>query len=333
MVWQTVRSFTACLSKAFREAYKGLRKALIGSEGGEEPWRYCVTDTSNAIGFAIGAMFVREVFHGEAKPQAEEMINEVRTAFQRNLRNLKWMDPETRKLADQKANAISDMIGFPDYILSSSLLDDKYKDLDIDPGKYFENNKRINMFNLRQNLEKLDQPVNKTRWGMTPPTVNAYYTPTKNQIVFPAGILQLPFFDIKNPKSLNFGGMGVVMGHELTHAFDDQGRQYDKYGNLHQWWNDKTIEKFKERTNCLARQYGKYEINGKRLNGKQTLGIYNNDLSLFVSLFLLSINFTVCFYFNQGPFSKCINSFQKIKFLTINIFNKNRKLVFNSTVI
>lgn len=222
LVWQTVRGFTSCLSKPFRDAYKGLRKALIGSDGGEEPWRYCVSDTNNAIGFAIGAIFVREVFNGDAKPQAEDMINRVRIAFKENLKNLDWMDAETRRLATEKADAISDMIGFPDYILNSQLLDERYRDLNIAKNAYFENNVRLNVFNLRKNLEKLDQPVNKTRWGMTPPTVNAYYTPTKNQIVFPAGILQLPFYDIENPKSLNFGGMGVVMGHELTHAFDDQ---------------------------------------------------------------------------------------------------------------
>lgn len=214
-MWQTVRSFTACLSKPFRDAYKGLRKALIGSDGGEEPWRYCVSDTNNAIGFAIGAMFVREVFNGHAKPQAEQMINSVRIAFKENLKNLEWMDPETRVLANEKADAISDMIGFPDYILNPQLLDERYKTLDIDPNNYFDNNVKLNVFNLKKNLEKLDQPVNKTKWGMTPPTVNAYYTPTKNQIVFPAGILQLPFYDISNPKSLNFGGMGVVMGHEV----------------------------------------------------------------------------------------------------------------------
>lgn len=272
LIWQTVRTFTACLSKAFRDAYKGLRKALIGSDGGEEPWRYCVSDTNNAIGFAIGAMFVREVFHGEAKPQAEDMINAVRTAFKENLKNLQWMDAETRQLAEDKADAISDMIGFPDYILTPQMLDEQYKTLDIDPAKYFDNNLKLNVFNLKKNLEKLDQPVNKTKWGMTPPTVNAYYTPTKNQIVFPAGILQLPFYDLTNPKSLNFGGMGVVMGHELTHAFDDQGREYDKHGNLHQWWNNKTIDRFKDRASCFTKQYDRYDIGGKHLNGKQTLG-------------------------------------------------------------
>ncbi|XP_059609807.1 endothelin-converting enzyme homolog [Phlebotomus argentipes] len=272
LVWQTVRSFTSCLSKAFRDAYKGLRKALIGSEGGEEPWRYCITDTTNVIGFAMGAMFVREVFHGEAKPQAEQMIETVRKAFKNNFGRLGWMDERTRVLARAKADAITDMIGFPDYILDPDALDTKYRDLDIDGSKYFENNLRVNMYNLKRNLEKLDQPVNKTRWGMTPSTVNAYYTPTKNQIVFPAGILQPPFFDVNNPRSLNYGAMGVVMGHELTHAFDDQGREYDKDGNLHQWWANETIERFKERAECMRRQYASYRVSGRALNGRQTLG-------------------------------------------------------------
>lgn len=234
-MWQTVRSFAACLSKAFRDAYKNLRKALIGSDGGEEPWRYCVQDTSNGektlgtnklsgchisdysvLGFAIGAMFVREVFHGDSKPQAEEMINEIRSAFKENLWKLSWMDKETKVLAEEKADAISDMIGFPDYILQPAQLDEKYKELEIDAKQYFENNLKLNAYNLKKNLERLDQPVNKTRWSMSPPTVNAYYTPTKNQVVFPAGILQFPFFDFNNPKSLNYGGIGVVVGHEIT---------------------------------------------------------------------------------------------------------------------
>ncbi|XP_014208366.1 endothelin-converting enzyme homolog isoform X3 [Copidosoma floridanum] len=272
LVWQTVRTLTSCLSKPFRDAYKVLRKALIGSEGREEQWRYCVTDANNAMGFAIGAMFVREVFHGKSKPMAEEMINEIRTAFTKNLKNLDWMDGETRKSAEEKANAITDMIGFPNFILNPGELDERYDDLEIKQGEYFFNNIRVNKYNLVKNLEKLNQPVNKTTWIMTPPTVNAYYTPTKNQIVFPAGILQGPFYDMKNPSSLNFGGMGVVMGHELTHAFDDQGREYDLHGNLHQWWNNATIGRFKNRTECFVNQYGNFEIEGRHVNGRQTLG-------------------------------------------------------------
>lgn len=151
------------------------------------------------------------------------MINQVRKAFTKNLKNLDWMDAETRKAAEDKANAITDMIGFPDFIKIPSELDERYRDLTIKQYEYFQNNLRVNKYNLRKNLEKLDRLVNKTTWIMTPPTVNAYYTPTKNQIVFPAGILQSPFYDRQNPNSLNFGGIGVVMGHELTHAFDDQG--------------------------------------------------------------------------------------------------------------
>lgn len=216
LIWQAVHSFTAHLSKPFRDAHKGLRKALTGSDGREDRWRYCVSDTNIAISSAIGAMFVREVFNGDAKLQAEKLFNNVRSAFVENLKNFEWMDPKTRALANEKADAISDMIGFPDYILSAEFLNERYKFLAIDPNNYFDNNIKINMFNLRNNLEKLDEPVNKTKWGMpTVTTVNAYYAPSKNQIVFPAGILQWPFYHIKSPKSLNFGKIGAVMGHEL----------------------------------------------------------------------------------------------------------------------
>ncbi|XP_018323598.2 endothelin-converting enzyme homolog isoform X2 [Agrilus planipennis] len=273
LVWQVVRTFTGCLSKAFRDAYKGLRKALIGSEGGEEPqWRYCVTDTNNMLGFAIGAIFVREVFHKDSKEQAEVMINEVRTAFKNNFKNLKWMDAETRKAAEIKADAVSDMIGYPDFVLDSNQLDEKFADLVIRVDTYFENNINLIQYTFRKNHEKLNEPVNRTTWSMPPYTVNAYYTPSKNQMVFPAGILQKPFYSSTYPPSLNFGAIGVVMGHELTHGFDDQGREYDKDGNLHKWWNNRTIEKFKERTQCVAQQYSRYKMNGKNLNGNNTLG-------------------------------------------------------------
>ncbi|XP_055922189.1 neprilysin-3 isoform X2 [Eupeodes corollae] len=272
LVWQGVRTLTTCLSKPFRDAYKGVRKALLGSDGTEETWRYCVSDTNNVIGFAVGAIFVRETFQGDAKPQAEKMIDEVRDAFKKNLRNIPWMDVKTRKKAEEKADAITDMIGFPEYILNTTQLDEKYKDLHLNSTEYFNNNLRINQFNLKKNLEKLDTPVNKSGWGMTPSTVNAYYTPTKNQIVFPAGILQKPFYDVNNPKSFNYGAMGVVMGHELTHAFDDQGREYDKYGNLNKWWEPKSIERFVEQTDCIIKQYGDFEVIGMNLNGKQTVG-------------------------------------------------------------
>ncbi|CAH1165627.1 unnamed protein product [Phyllotreta striolata] len=273
MVWQTVRVFTVCLSKAFRDAYKGLRTALMGSGGGEEPqWRYCIQDTNSVLGFAIGAIFVREVFDQNSKAQAEEIINNVRNAFKNNFENLKWMDEETRKVAIDKADSISDMIGYPDFVKDTNQLDERFQNLTIRRDQYFENNIHISYFNLKKNLEKINEPVNKTTWSMSPSTVNAYYTPTKNQMVFPAGILQRPFYDAAYPPSLNYGGMGVVMGHELTHGFDDQGRQFDKHGNLKHWWKNDTVDRFKERTKCVVRQYNGYKINGKSIDGNQTLG-------------------------------------------------------------
>ncbi|XP_050316058.1 endothelin-converting enzyme homolog [Anthonomus grandis grandis] len=273
LVWQTVKVFTLCLSKPFRDAYKGLRTALMGSDGADEPqWRYCIQDTNNVLGFAIGAIFVREVFDVRSKEQAEVMINNVRNAFKRNFDNLKWMDEQTRKLAIDKADAISDMIGYPEFIKDINHLDERFENLSIRSDAYFENNVNINFYNLKKNLEKINEPVNKTTWSMVPSTVNAYYTPTKNQMVFPAGILQSPFYDPSFPSALNYGAMGVVMGHELTHGFDDQGRQYDKNGNLNHWWKNKTVERFKERTKCVVNQYEKYEIENNRVNGNQTLG-------------------------------------------------------------
>ncbi|XP_014239311.1 endothelin-converting enzyme homolog isoform X5 [Cimex lectularius] len=273
LVWQMVNSQRVYLSRNFRDTYKGMKKAILGTEGGEESWRFCVSDTAAILGFAIGAMYVRQNFDHRSKENAEQMINEVRAAFKENLKELTWMDVETRELAENKADAITDMIGFPDYILNTEQLDAKYVDLNINEMEYFQNNINANKYNLIQNLKQLGQPVNRTRWGMTPPTVNAYYTPNRNQIVFPAGILQSPFYDINHQQALNFGAMGVVMGHELIHAFDDQGREYDKYGNMHQWWNNRTIEKFKEQTECVVKQYSNYELDSKKLNnGKQTLG-------------------------------------------------------------
>lgn len=158
--------FTGCLSKAFRDAYKGLRKALMGSEGGEEPqWRYCVQDTNNVLGFAVGAIFVKEVFHADSKAHAEDMIRTIKEAFKKNFKNLEWMDEETRRAAIIKADAISDMIGYPDFIKDTSALDEWYEKLQIRNDSYFENNINVYQYNLMKNLVKIKEPVNKTTWS------------------------------------------------------------------------------------------------------------------------------------------------------------------------
>uniref|UniRef100_A0A3B1IG29 endothelin-converting enzyme 1 n=1 Tax=Astyanax mexicanus TaxID=7994 RepID=A0A3B1IG29_ASTMX len=211
-----------------------------------------------------------ESLYGTKK--AEGMINEIRTAFQDALDHLNWMDDQTRKAAKEKADDIYDMIGYPDFILDPKELDDVYDGYDVSEDNFFQNMLNFYNFSARVMADQLRKPPNKDQWSMTPPTVNAYYMPTKNGIVFPAGILQAPFYARDHPKALNFGGIGVVMGHELTHAFDDQGREYDKTGNLRPWWQNSSVDAFKNRTECMVDQYTQYTINGEHINGKQTLG-------------------------------------------------------------
>lgn len=270
--WSVVKSLVSFLSTPFRDSLKVLIKALTGSEGVRVRWRHCVEETNNAVKFPIGAMFVQNVFQGDSKAKAENMISEIKKSFKDSMPLLDWMDEETRHLAKEKADAIIEMIGFPDFIMSPDKLDERYHGLTLMENEYFENNIQIKKFSLIRNMKRLDQPVSKTEWEMSPATVNAYYTPTKNRIVFPAGILQSPLYDKEYPMSLNFGAMGGVMGHELTHAFDDQGRKYDRNGNLKQWWKNKTIEEFRKRAKCFIDQYSSYSINGIHINGKQTLG-------------------------------------------------------------
>lgn len=291
LAWSVIQSLVPSLPKSFRDASKVLRKALIGSEGMEVPWRYCISDTNQVMGYAMGSLFVKRVFKGESKVRVEQMINSIREAFQENMDSLDWMDDRTRELAREKAEHIKEMIGFPEFILHSEKLDQKYHGLELDEGNYFENNIKVNVLSLRENMEKINRPSNKTEWEMSPPTVNAYYTPTKNQIVLPAGILQTPFYNLAYPSSLNYGAMGVVLGHELTHAFDDQGREYDKDGNLEKWWYNETLRNFEDRVKCLVDQYSEYKIDESHLNGKQTLGENIADNGGLKAAFRVSRNF------------------------------------------
>ena len=224
LIWQILKNFNMALSKEYREVDNILQKALTGADIREERWRECITDVDNVLGFAVGAQFVNETFDRGTKPQAENMIRLITEAFKRGLVEADWMDDMTRAEAEKKAEKITNMIGFPDYIINNTALEEKYQELNV-AEDYFQNNLHFNQWVLTENLKKLDKKVEKNKWGMTPSTINAYYTPLKNQIVFPAGILQAPFFSLNRPQSLNYGAMGVVMGHELSHAFDDQVRK------------------------------------------------------------------------------------------------------------
>ncbi|XP_030078217.1 endothelin-converting enzyme 1 isoform X2 [Microcaecilia unicolor] len=273
MIWNAVRKAGAFLDHRFQDAKDKFLEAIYGSKKTCLPrWKFCISDTDNNLGFALGAMFVKAAFAEASKKQAEEMITEIKTAFEESLSSLHWMDEDTRKAAKEKADAIYDMIGYPKFIMDAKELDKVFNDYEVLSDLYFENVMQFYNFSAKVMAEQLRKAPNRDQWSMTPPTVNAYYSPTKNEIVFPAGILQAPFYTSLSPKALNFGGIGVVMGHELTHAFDDQGREYDKDGNLRSWWKNSSIEAFNNQTACITEQYSNYSINGESVNGKQTLG-------------------------------------------------------------
>ncbi|XP_076831918.1 endothelin-converting enzyme 2b isoform X3 [Brachyhypopomus gauderio] len=273
MMWNLVQKGASSLDQRFENAQDKLLESLYGTKKSCTPrWQTCIGNTDDTLGFALGALFVKATFDKHSKEIAQGMINEIRTAFKAALDNLGWMDEQTRQAAKDKADAIYDMIGFPDFILDPKELDDVYDGYEVSEDNFFQNMLNFYNFSARVMADQLRKPPNKDQWSMTPPTVNAYYMPTKNGIVFPAGILQAPFYARDHPKALNFGGIGVVMGHELTHAFDDQGREYDKDGNLRPWWQNSSVDAFKNRTECMVDQYTQYTINGEHINGKQTLG-------------------------------------------------------------
>ncbi|XP_066475738.1 endothelin-converting enzyme 2 [Tiliqua scincoides] len=273
MIWNLVQKTASSLDQRFETAQEKLLETLYGTKKSCTPrWQTCISNTDDTLGFALGALFVKATFDRHSKEVAEDMIAEIRTAFEESLDQLDWMDEKTRQAAKEKADAIYDMIGFPEFILDDKELDDVYDGYEVSEDSFFQNMLNFYNFSARFMVDQLRKPPNRDQWSMTPQTVNAYYLPTKNGIVFPAGILQAPFYARNHPKALNFGGIGVVMGHELTHAFDDQGREYDKEGNLRPWWQNSSLEAFKNRTECMMEQYSKYIVNKEHINGRQTLG-------------------------------------------------------------
>ncbi|XP_049737404.1 endothelin-converting enzyme 2 isoform X1 [Elephas maximus indicus] len=272
LIWNLVQKTTSSLDRRFESAQEKLLETLYGTKKSCTPrWQTCISNTDDALGFALGSLFVKATFDRQSKEIAEGMISEIRTAFEEALGQLVWMDEKTRRAAKEKADAIYDMIGFPDFILEPKELDDIYDGYDVSE-EFFQNMLNLYNFSAKVMADQLRKPPSKDQWSMTPQTVNAYYLPTKNEIVFPAGILQAPFYARNHPKALNFGGIGVVMGHELTHAFDDQGREYDKEGNLRPWWQNESLAAFRNHTACMEEQYSQYQVNGESLNGRQTLG-------------------------------------------------------------
>lgn len=226
---------------------------LSGAKENLPRWKRCVAATDGAMGEAVGEVYVQKAFPPEAKARALAMVRNLEAALKSDITTLSWMGPETRKRAIVKLDAFLNKIGYPDKWRD-------YSSLAIDRSSYQANRFRVGAFNEKRDWNKVGKPVDRTEWGMSPPTVNAYYNPQINEIVFPAGILQPPFFDAGADDALNYGGMGSVIGHEMTHGFDDQGAKFDPTGNLVNWWSEADLKAFKEKAQCIIDQFSGFEV-------------------------------------------------------------------------
>jgi predicted metalloendopeptidase len=265
--WHLVHTQAELLPKPFvDENFNFYNKTLQGTKELQARWKRCVAATDGDLGEALGQIFVEKYYPPQAKARTLEMVKQLEAALHQDITELPWMSEATKKEALVKLNAIQNKIGYP-----SKWRD--YSALKIERGDALGNSLRANAFELHRQLNKIGKPLDKQEWGMTPPTVNAYYNPTENNINFPAGILQPPFYDFKADDALNFGGMGAVIGHELTHGFDDQGALFDPEGNLNNWWTPADEKAFKERTQCIVDEYDQFvAVDDVHVRGKLTLG-------------------------------------------------------------
>ena len=241
-------------------------KYLRGTEQLAPRWKRCVRLVDANLGEALGQVFVAKTFAPSTKERALAMTKGVEAAMESEIKQLPWMGEETKQRALEKLHAVVNKIGYPDKWRD-------YSSIKLTRDDFFGNEERATIFESRRELNKIGKPVDRTEWQMTPPTVNAYYDPQMNDINFPAGVLQPPLFDPKSDDAPNYGDTGGTIGHELTHAFDDEGRQFDGAGNLKNWWSKKDAQEFQTRAKCVSGQYSEYTVVDKvKLNGKLTLG-------------------------------------------------------------
>jgi putative endopeptidase len=241
-------------------------RKLTGQPEQAARWKRCSNAVNVALGEALGQVYVTQYFAGDSKAKTLEMVHDIESAMDRDLDQIDWMSPETRTRAKEKLHMVANKIGYPDKWRD-------YSKLEIKPDDALGNKFRANAFENDRQLNKIGKPVDHSEWGMTPPTVNAYYDPSMNDINFPAGILQPSFYDPKQDDAVNYGHIGAVIGHELTHGFDDEGRKFDGKGNLSDWWTADDVKKFEARTDCLVNEYGSFTaVDDVKVNGKLTLG-------------------------------------------------------------
>ncbi|MBL0056305.1 MAG: M13 family metallopeptidase [Chitinophagaceae bacterium] len=270
--WNVMRDAAPYLSSAFVDANFAYNKALSGQKEQTPRWQRVSNMVDAQLGDLLGQLYVDKYFKPAAKQRMMALIENMVTTFDGRIKNLDWMSAETKQRALAKLHAFTRKIGYPD----------KWKDYDglsIKKDDYLGNLRRCNEWRYNDNISRLGKPIDKTEWNMTPPTVNAYYSAQKNEIVFPAGILRFPFFDFDADDAINYGGIAAVIGHEMTHGFDDQGRQFDANGNLNDWWTPADADEFKKRADLVVKQYSDYVIlDTLHVNGRLTLGENLADL-------------------------------------------------------
>lgn len=269
--WKAINSHSQLLTKAFfDESFQFNGKYMSGQQEPEPRWKRCVKATDMTLGMALGQLYVDKTFGPEGKARTLKMVQAIEQAMQQDIGQLTWMSDTTKKQAYEKLNTIVNNIGYPDQWRD-------YSSVSIVSDDYAGNVARASQFEVKRQYGKIDKPTDRKDWSMTPPTVNAYYRPPMNDINFPAGILQPPFYGASMDDAVNFGAIGVVIGHELTHGFDDQGRKYDAQGNFRDWWTPADGKEFEQRADCTANEYSNFvavkDDKGEvKLNGKLTLG-------------------------------------------------------------
>lgn len=270
--WNVLKDAAPYLSSSFVDANFAYNQSLSGQKEQTPRWQRMSGLIDRQLGDLLGQLYVDRYFNQAAKMRMQELVNNLQSTFDSRIKKLDWMSEVTRQRAQGKLNAFVKKIGFPD----------KWKNYDglvIKKDDFYGNLQRCSQWQYNENVSRLGKPVDKTEWSMTPPTVNAYYSAQKNEIVFPAGILRFPFFDAEADDAINYGGIGAVIGHEMTHGFDDQGRQFDADGNLQDWWTKTDADEFKKRADEVVNQYNSYVIlDTMHVNGRLTLGENLADL-------------------------------------------------------
>ncbi len=271
--WHLINSTASYLSSDFIECnFDFYGKALSGKKALRPRWKRVMNATSNALGEAVGQLYVKKYFPPAAKERMLDLVANLKLSLADRIENLDWMGAQTKKAALTKLKAMNVKIGYPDKWID-------YSPLEIKTDSYVLNAMRADYFNFKRDMAKINKPVDPDEWHMYPQTVNAYYSPTRNEIVFPAAILQPPFFNMAADDAVNYGAIGVVIGHEMTHGFDDQGRQYDVNGNLRDWWTKEDAERFDKRTQVLVKQFNAFTVfDTLHVDGKLTLGENIADL-------------------------------------------------------